>query len=352
MHAQRTGTPDVLDICGRRRSPATYPDFAAGRPPRNKGRKYPPKAPGVEEIVTFLRAIPDTPEGRRLRALAIVAWRSGLRVAELCALEESDLDRRDYAITVRSGKGGKRRVSAMDDWGWDQLQPWLAERREYPIGALFPVLTRPDRRPAARHHARPRRVPQDHRPLRAARPDPPALAPARPRRRALARRRRHLRHQPPARPRQRRHHRALPPDRSRRSNCSSRSASAARPSSRSPHSPAWKRLFASSRLKPDKPATVKRKARDKRAIVRTNAHRTLVATGALEQFLTTKGPGRSRSSSPPTSCSSAFQAAATPSTTRATRPSTAATPSSAPTPSDDSRAATARHVSAGARGHP
>jgi integrase len=143
MHAQRTGTPDVLDICGRRRSPATYPDFAAGRPPRNKGRTYPPKALGVEEIVTFLRTIPDTPEGRRLRALSIMAWRSGLRVAELCALEESDLDRRDYAIAVRAGKGGKRRVSAMDDWGWDQLQPWLTERRQYPIGALFPVLHGP-----------------------------------------------------------------------------------------------------------------------------------------------------------------------------------------------------------------
>jgi integrase len=143
MHAQRNGTPDVLDICGRRRSPATFPEFAAGRPPRNKGRKYPPKAPGVQEIVTFLRAIPDTGEGRRLRALAIVGWRTGLRVAELCGLEEFDLDRRDYAVTVRSGKGGKRRVSAMDDWGWDQLQPWLAERAEYPIGALFPVLHGP-----------------------------------------------------------------------------------------------------------------------------------------------------------------------------------------------------------------
>lgn len=31
----------------------------------------------------------------------------------------------------------------MDDWGWDQIRPWLDERVQYPVGALFPVLTGP-----------------------------------------------------------------------------------------------------------------------------------------------------------------------------------------------------------------
>jgi hypothetical protein len=31
----------LLDTAGRRRSPATLPDFHAGRAPRNKGRRYP-----------------------------------------------------------------------------------------------------------------------------------------------------------------------------------------------------------------------------------------------------------------------------------------------------------------------
>jgi hypothetical protein len=30
-----------LDAAGRRRSPATLPQFHAGRPPRNKGMRYP-----------------------------------------------------------------------------------------------------------------------------------------------------------------------------------------------------------------------------------------------------------------------------------------------------------------------
>ena len=40
----------VLDSAGRRRSPATLPGFHAGRPPRNKGMRYPadPRTPLVE----------------------------------------------------------------------------------------------------------------------------------------------------------------------------------------------------------------------------------------------------------------------------------------------------------------
>ena len=41
----------VLDAAGRRRSPATLPGYHAGRPPRNKGMRYPADPPTVEEIV-------------------------------------------------------------------------------------------------------------------------------------------------------------------------------------------------------------------------------------------------------------------------------------------------------------
>jgi hypothetical protein len=39
----------LLDRAGRRRSPATMPGFHAGRPPRNKGLRYPADPPKVEE---------------------------------------------------------------------------------------------------------------------------------------------------------------------------------------------------------------------------------------------------------------------------------------------------------------
>jgi hypothetical protein len=38
-------TMSVLDAAGRRRSPATLPGYHAGRPPRNKGMRYPADPP-------------------------------------------------------------------------------------------------------------------------------------------------------------------------------------------------------------------------------------------------------------------------------------------------------------------
>ena len=46
----------LLDRAGRRRSPATMPGFHAGRPPRNKGLRYPADPPSVEEIVAVMRS--------------------------------------------------------------------------------------------------------------------------------------------------------------------------------------------------------------------------------------------------------------------------------------------------------
>src|SRR3954465_5020500 len=59
----------LLDAAGRRRSPATLPDFHAGRPPRNKGTPSPADPPTIEEIVAVMRAAGDGVHGRRLRGL-------------------------------------------------------------------------------------------------------------------------------------------------------------------------------------------------------------------------------------------------------------------------------------------
>jgi integrase len=130
----------LLDAAGRRRSPATVPGYHRGRPPRNKGRRYPADPPTVEEIVAVMRTARYQPEGVRLRGLMLVLWRSGLRISEALALAESDLDWNRGAILVRRGKGGRRREVGMDRWAWDQLSPWLELRAALPVGALFCVV--------------------------------------------------------------------------------------------------------------------------------------------------------------------------------------------------------------------
>src|SRR5690349_14964069 len=148
-------TEVLLDAAGRRRSPATMPGFHAGRPPRNKGIRYPADPPTVEEIVAVMRTAGDGPHGRRLRALIVVLWRAGLRIHEALALNESDLDRRRGSLLVRRGKGGRRREVGMDQWGWEQLEPWSAARLQLPIGPLFCIISGPTRgRPWAAAAAR------------------------------------------------------------------------------------------------------------------------------------------------------------------------------------------------------
>ena len=133
----------LLDAAGRRRSPATLPGYHRGRPPRNKGLRYPADPPNVEEIVAVMRAAGGGRDGLRLRGLVVVLWRSGLRISEALALAESDLDRGRGAVLVRQGKGGRRREAGMDRWAWDQLAPWLDARAALPVGALFCVVHGP-----------------------------------------------------------------------------------------------------------------------------------------------------------------------------------------------------------------
>ena len=135
----------ALDAAGRRRSPATMPGYHAGRPPRNKGMHYPADPPTVEEIVAVMRHAPDDRHGWRVRAMIVILWRAGLRIKEALALAEDDLDHRRGSVLVRNGKGGRRREVGMDEWGWEQLRPWLDARAELPVGRLFCIIDGPTR---------------------------------------------------------------------------------------------------------------------------------------------------------------------------------------------------------------
>jgi integrase len=131
----------LLGATGRRRSPAAMPGHNAGRPPRNKGVRYPADPPTVEEIVAVMRRIPVDRHGLRLRAMIVVLWRGGLRIQEALDLTESDLDARRGSILVRAGKGNKRREVGMDPWAWsDHLAPRVACRTQLALGPWFCVI--------------------------------------------------------------------------------------------------------------------------------------------------------------------------------------------------------------------
>jgi site-specific recombinase XerD len=134
-----------FDVAGRRRSPATTTEFHLGRAPGNKGMSFPADPPRVEEIVAVMRQAGGGVHGDRMRGLIVVLWRAGLRISEALDLREGDLEPGRGALLVREGKGGRRREVGMDDWGWDQLRPWLDRRVALPVGSLFCVIDGPTR---------------------------------------------------------------------------------------------------------------------------------------------------------------------------------------------------------------
>ena len=195
----------VLDAAGRRRSPATMPGYHAGRPPRNKGRLYPADPPTVEEIVAVMREASDDRHGFRLRALIVVLWRGGLRVAGGARARRAR-PRPAARVAARAQRQG--RPAPRDRHGRLGLGAAAAlARRPRRAAGRAAVLRhrRPDPRAAVVERQRARRVPPARRP--GGYPAPLRAAPAapRPRRRARPRGRAAQRDPAPARPRQPRH---------------------------------------------------------------------------------------------------------------------------------------------------
>jgi site-specific recombinase XerD len=134
----------LFDVCGRKRSPATLRHFRLGMKPPNYGKRYPATPPTEEEVLAVLGACQRNPNGRRCYALTVLLWRSGLRVSEGLALEKHDLRPAEGTVFVRCGKGGKTRMSGMDEWAFEQVMDYADWRYgRYPGTCLFPVVQGP-----------------------------------------------------------------------------------------------------------------------------------------------------------------------------------------------------------------
>lgn len=137
--AAATGSP-LLAIDGRRRSPITLPEYRRGRSPGNKGKRYPAEILTPEEVAALLEAYPArTAFGARQRALIVVMWRAGLRIAEALALEPKHVDLEHGVIAVACGKGAKPRAVGIDPYATAYLREWAAERAALGVAAGAPL---------------------------------------------------------------------------------------------------------------------------------------------------------------------------------------------------------------------
>ena len=105
---------------GRPRNPA-----ASVQAPR-KPRKL-PKALDADQVNKYLEFTDDTVIARRDRAMAELFYSSGLRLAELAAVNIGDIDRHARLLTV-TGKGNKTRTVPVGTVALDAVDRWLELR--------------------------------------------------------------------------------------------------------------------------------------------------------------------------------------------------------------------------------
>ena len=111
------------------------------------GIKQPKRLPGVltqQEAANLVEAGDDgtdDPELLRDRAILELLYGTGIRVSELAALDERDVDSRSRQVRIRSGKGRKERLAFLGEAAIVALEEYLLERhlwqRGFDPAALF-----------------------------------------------------------------------------------------------------------------------------------------------------------------------------------------------------------------------
>src|SRR5437762_1935564 len=108
--------------------------------PAKDARRLDADLPTRDELQRLIAACSRrAPTGKRNAALIAVAWRCGLRAAELCAVQVKDVDLEEGRLTVQHGKGGKRRTVGVDSGTAALVERWLAARQKLKVGRSAPL---------------------------------------------------------------------------------------------------------------------------------------------------------------------------------------------------------------------
>lgn len=126
-------------VTGRSLSPAARPGFHAGRKPANAGKRYRIDLLTPAEVGALLDACGNSMSGARNRALITLLYRAGLRLGEALQLAPADVDLARGTVTVLRGKGGKRRLCAVDPDAAPIIDQWLRVRHRLNPGEGTPL---------------------------------------------------------------------------------------------------------------------------------------------------------------------------------------------------------------------
>jgi integrase/recombinase XerD len=114
-------------LCGRRVLLADPTSGLAGKP---LPKVLPVGVPSESEVMRLIEAAdPARSAGRRNRAILELFYSTGMRLAELEALDLSDLDLTSGTVLVRSGKGGRSRVVPLGEAAAEALLDYIQNVR-------------------------------------------------------------------------------------------------------------------------------------------------------------------------------------------------------------------------------
>ncbi|MEM1155386.1 MAG: tyrosine recombinase XerC, partial [Pseudomonadota bacterium] len=88
-----------------------------------------PKSLDADQVTRFLNFDDNSTISVRDRAIAELFYSSGLRLAELAAIDIGDIDKRDALVTV-TGKGSKTRTVPVGKLAMEAIEVWLRARAE------------------------------------------------------------------------------------------------------------------------------------------------------------------------------------------------------------------------------
>jgi site-specific recombinase XerD len=107
----------------------------------------------VEECFQLLGSFDtEDPIGLRNYVMVAMLWSTGLRRAELCALDWRDIDLQEATLLVRKGKGAKQRQLFLNDRLLDDLRGYRLKQGGSDDSAVFPAYS--VNAPDAKKHAR------------------------------------------------------------------------------------------------------------------------------------------------------------------------------------------------------
>lgn len=96
--------------------------------PTPKPARRLPKSLDIEQLQRLLDIPGDQPLALRDRAIMELFYSSGLRLAEIAALDRADLDLRNGLVDIKKGKGSRQRLVPVGRKASDAIQAWLKAR--------------------------------------------------------------------------------------------------------------------------------------------------------------------------------------------------------------------------------